>query len=253
MAFFAALFPYSQAIALFGLLTLLASFVLFAVLELLWPARVGAAGREGRMAVNFGLGFANMAVSAILPISSLSVATLAVSKGWGLFQMWPVNMFVAIALLLLAKSLLGYVIHWLFHNVEWLWPLHAVHHRDDAIDLSTSFRSHPLNHILVLLPNALLVLALGPEIWVVLITEAIMLFAVLFQHANLRLSNKTSELIERGFVSPRMHLVHHARDRENHDSNYGEFFSFWDHLFGTYRALPQETFAIGVEIGPKSA
>lgn len=251
MDFVAAFFPYDLSVAIFGLATLLGSFILIAVLELLRPARRGLTGREGRMTVNFGLGLLNMALSAALPISSLAMATLAQAQGWGLFHYWDAPWVLAVPALLLVKSLMGYGIHWSFHNIAWLWPLHAVHHRDDAVDLSTSFRSHPLNHLIVLMPNALLMLALGPDVWVVLVTEAILMFAVLFQHANFHIPDRLSDQLERWLVTPRMHLVHHARERHLHDSNYGETFAIWDRLFGTYRVPPQEDMQIGVEIPAK--
>ena len=35
-------------------------------------------------------------------------------------------------------------------------------------------------------------------------------------------------------VTPAMHRVHHSMLKSETDSNYGELFSFWDRLFGTY-------------------
>lgn len=252
MDIIASFFPYGQAVAIFGLASMLVSFGCFAALELLRPARRGVAGRDSRMTVNFGLGLVNTALSAILPISSLAMAILAVDQGWGLFQIWPVHWTIALPVLLLAKSLLGYALHRAFHEVSWLWPLHVVHHRDDAIDLSTTFRSHPVSHLIVLVPNALLSLVLGPAIWVALIAETILFVCALFQHANLQLSERTSNSLERWLVTPRMHLVHHARERHLHDGNYGEIFAFWDHLFGTYNTQPQGTMDIGVDAPAKS-
>ena len=37
-------------------------------------------------------------------------------------------------------------------------------------------------------------------------------------------------------VTPRFHLYHHSIDPAHHDRNFGIVFSFWDRLFGTYRA-----------------
>jgi sterol desaturase/sphingolipid hydroxylase (fatty acid hydroxylase superfamily) len=252
MEIFTTFFPYDATVTIFGLVSIIGSFVFFGLFELLRPARRGMAGRDRRMTVNFGLGIFNMALSAILPISSLAMAMLAASKDWGLFQIWPVDWFIALPVLLLAKSLMGYATHRAFHEISWLWPLHALHHRDDAVDLSTSFRSHPVAHLIVLLPHALLSFALGPEIWVVLIAEAILLSCALFHHANVQLPENINRRLESWLVTPRMHLVHHARERHLHDSNYGEIFSFWDHLFGTYRAHPDGVMEIGVEKPAKS-
>jgi sterol desaturase/sphingolipid hydroxylase (fatty acid hydroxylase superfamily) len=247
MNFANTLFPYGQAITVFGLASMLGSFIFLAIWEVLSPAGRTNGGRENRMRVNFGLGILNMTLSAILPLSSLAVAMLAEKNGWGVMQMVALDWYLAIPLLLLAKSLLGYGLHRSFHRYAWLWPLHAVHHRDDVIDLSTSFRSHPLAHVCLLVPNALLMLALGPDVWTALIVEAVLFFAFLFQHANIRLPDRISARLESWLVTPRMHLVHHARERRLHDSNYGEVFSIWDHLFGTYQRSPDGEFILGVE------
>jgi sterol desaturase/sphingolipid hydroxylase (fatty acid hydroxylase superfamily) len=251
MDFVSVLFPYNLSVALFALLTMFASFTVLALLEVTNPARRGVTGRPGRITQNFGLGIASIAVGSVLPLSSVTVATIASGQGWGLFQIWPVGWFISLPILLLAKSLLGYVVHWLFHNSPMLWPLHAVHHRDDAVDLSTSFRSHPMAYVMVLVPNALLILALGPDIWPTLIAETILFFAALFQHANVQLPDATSMRLERWLVTPRMHLLHHASERRYHDSNYGEIFSFWDHLFRTFQHQPSTPFTIGVEVSGK--
>jgi len=36
--------------------------------------------------------------------------------------------------------------------------------------------------------------------------------------------------------SPAIHRVHHSPRVEETNANYGQMFSFWDRLFGTYRA-----------------
>jgi len=43
-----------------------------------------------------------------------------------------------------------------------------------------------------------------------------------------------SNWIERVFVTPRYHHIHHSADAQLHDGNYGSLFSIWDRLFGTY-------------------
>lgn len=236
----------NDPVVLTGIGGFVASFGLIAVAELIWPARRGAAGSANRIVINFGLGLANTAMLLLIPLSSLAAAGLAIAWGWGLFQWISAPWWVALPALIFVRSLSGYVMHWLLHNVDLLWPLHAVHHRDDSIDLSTTFRAHPGNHLLSSAVNFAVVLALGPAILIAMLSDLVLLAAGLFHHANLRLPDQASARLERWLVTPRMHLVHHARERTLHDSNYGELFSVWDHLFGTYRASPAEKFAIGV-------
>ena len=38
------------------------------------------------------------------------------------------------------------------------------------------------------------------------------------------------------FVTPEIHRIHHSRNRADFDRNFGQLFSFWDRLFGSYRS-----------------
>ena len=51
-------------------------------------------------------------------------------------------------------------------------------------------------------------------------------------------------------VSPDMHKVHHHNMLPYTDSNYGNIFSIWDHLFGTYLKLDREKIVYGVDTFP---
>jgi sterol desaturase/sphingolipid hydroxylase (fatty acid hydroxylase superfamily) len=51
------------------------------------------------------------------------------------------------------------------------------------------------------------------------------------------------------FITPTLHRIHHSARQEETDSNYGAVFSFWDHLFGTYRdkAAELQAFRFGLD------
>jgi sterol desaturase/sphingolipid hydroxylase (fatty acid hydroxylase superfamily) len=40
--------------------------------------------------------------------------------------------------------------------------------------------------------------------------------------------------VEKLFVTPRMHFVHHSARKDYSNSNYGFVFSIWDKMFGTF-------------------
>jgi len=58
----------------------------------------------------------------------------------------------------------------------------------------------------------------------------------LFQHSNLRLPERFERFLSLIFVTPRLHHMHHLRDKSSQNSNYSTIFIFWDRLFGTYTA-----------------
>jgi sterol desaturase/sphingolipid hydroxylase (fatty acid hydroxylase superfamily) len=56
------------------------------------------------------------------------------------------------------------------------------------------------------------------------------------QHANIAYPAWVERPLRWLLVTPAMHRVHHLPEAPATDSNYGQCFSFWDRLFGTYRA-----------------
>lgn len=217
-----------------------------AALEVVKPARRRKADDNSRITQNFGLGIGNMLLATILPLSSVAAAALADARDWGLFNHVNAPWWLELATLCLLLSLLSYGVHRTFHHIDWLWPLHAVHHRDQAVDLSTTFRSHPVAFLILLTANFLFTLAAGTNPLLAAIADTLLMAGGLIEHSNVRLPDRWNNQIEKIFITPRMHLVHHAREREKHDSNFGTLFSIWDHLFGTYSMPSEQEFAIGV-------
>ncbi|HNK99441.1 MAG TPA: sterol desaturase family protein, partial [Chitinophagales bacterium] len=48
-------------------------------------------------------------------------------------------------------------------------------------------------------------------------------------------------------VSPNMHKVHHHYMQPYTDSNYGNIFSFWDRVFGTFKHLQPKQIVYGID------
>jgi sterol desaturase/sphingolipid hydroxylase (fatty acid hydroxylase superfamily) len=54
------------------------------------------------------------------------------------------------------------------------------------------------------------------------------------EHANIALPVWLDTFLSWFTTSPNMHKVHHSRDPQHTDSNYGNILSLWDRLFGTF-------------------
>ena len=76
------------------------------------------------------------------------------------------------------------------------------------------------------------------------------LVATQFTHANIKMSKRVDKLISYVFISPDMHKIHHHYKLPYTDSNYGNIFSIWDRLFGTYMYMNREDIVYGVETFP---
>ena len=52
------------------------------------------------------------------------------------------SILIIIGLMLL--DLIGaWLIHWIEHNVKWMWKFHIIHHTDKEVDVTTGLRHHP--------------------------------------------------------------------------------------------------------------
>jgi sterol desaturase/sphingolipid hydroxylase (fatty acid hydroxylase superfamily) len=61
-------------------------------------------------------------------------------------------------------------------------------------------------------------------------------------HANVRVPTGVDRLLRLLLVTPNMHSLHHSAMHSETDSNYGDVFTFWDRLFGTYREVSDQRY-----------
>jgi sterol desaturase/sphingolipid hydroxylase (fatty acid hydroxylase superfamily) len=73
-----------------------------------------------------------------------------------------------------------------------------------------------------------------------------------FNHANIPLPKTVDKLLSYFIISPDMHKVHHHYQLPYTDSNYGNIFSVWDRLFGTYLYLDRTKIVYGVDTHMKT-
>ena len=143
----------------------------------------------------------------------------------------------------LAMDLLLYCLHKASHRIDCLWMLHKVHHNDPYLNVTTAFRLHFLEIILITAMKAVLVMVLGIEKTYLLANELVITFFIMLHHSNIILL--AEELLGWIIITPYLHRVHHSTLRHEHDRNYGAVLSLWDRLFGTLAELkPKE---IGVK------
>lgn len=81
----------------------------------------------------------------------------------------------------------------------------------------------------------------------VFLYQTLSVIATQFNHANIVLPKKLDVLLSYFIVSPDMHKVHHHYVLPYTDSNYGNIFSVWDRLFGTFMTLEREEIIYGID------
>jgi sterol desaturase/sphingolipid hydroxylase (fatty acid hydroxylase superfamily) len=169
-------------------------------------------------------------------------------NNFGIIHLADHSIIINIILGLLVLDLIGaYLPHLVQHKVKLLWYIHIVHHTDHKVDTTTANRHHPFESVVRFLFTFIGIFVSGAPIGLVLMYQSISVIASQFNHANIQISNKVDKLISYIIVSPNMHKVHHHFELPYTDSNYGNIFSIWDRLFGTYMELNKDKIVYGVD------
>lgn len=199
--------------------------------------------------INFFLTFTTILINFCLAFILLQTADWTVKHNFGILH-WiakvPIALYTLIGLLLL--DLIGaYLVHLIEHKTKILWRFHLIHHTDTWIDTTSANRHHPGESVIRFVFTTLGVLIVGAPMWMVFLYQTLSVVATQFNHANIVLPKKIDVLLSYFIVSPDMHKVHHHYTLPYTDSNYGNIFSVWDRLFGTFMTLPREEIKYGID------
>jgi sterol desaturase/sphingolipid hydroxylase (fatty acid hydroxylase superfamily) len=228
-----------------------AIFALMAAWEFLTPRRPQTVGRGVRWPNNLAIVAIDIVLVRIMfPTAAVGLALLAEARVWGLFNVLGLPSWIGIPLALALLDLAIYLQHVLFHAVPALWRLHRMHHADLEFDVTTGVRFHPIEILLSMLIKLGVVAAVGTPAVGVLVFEVLLNATSMFNHGNVRIPSAVERILRWIVVTPEMHRVHHSIDPHETNSNFGFNLSWWDRLFGTYRAQPaagHEAMTIGIE------
>jgi len=179
---------------------------------------------------NFGLGFSYQGVEVVLHFLFLG----ALMHGLYQFRFYdmPLNP-LTLVLGFVALEFLYYWYHRANHRIRYLWCSHVVHHSSEGMNLSTATRqsmTYAISGGVIFFFSPLIFIGFPPE--VVMSMYALDLFYQYFVHTQA--VGKLHPWIEYIFVTPSHHRVHHARNPEYIDKNYGGVTIIFDRLFGTF-------------------
>lgn len=136
--------------------------------------------------------------------------------------------------------------HRLSHNVRWLWLMHAVHHSDAQVDVTTNLRQHPLHIVFTQSWKLAACAAIGVPPWVYLAHEILTLAFAYLHHAAIRWPRWLDPALSWLVITPRMHWNHHSPEPARTNSNYGVVLSCWDRAFATLTAPATESVEFGL-------
>lgn len=147
----------------------------------------------------------------------------------------------------LVTDLASYALHRVSHGVRPLWLLHVVHHSDPHLDVTTGLRFHPLDMACYVAIVVATLTPLGLPLWVEGLRALALNPLAMAQHANVVWPTWIERRAGWLLVTPAMHRVHHDVGAPGIEGNFGQVFSFWDRLFGTYvTPAPPDPPRIGV-------
>lgn len=135
----------------------------------------------------------------------------------------------------LTYELVVFALHVMSHKVPLFWRLHSIHHSDPQVDVSTSFRHHPFESLISVIPMMAVAIYVGFPLEAVLTYRLLDLIQKILTHANIKIPDGLEATVGRLFVTPRFHRGHHFADKRHTDSNYGAVFPWFDFLFNTYQ------------------
>lgn len=199
--------------------------------------------------INLFFTFTTIIVNFVLAFILLQASDFAVKNNFGILE-WlpnlPLWLYALIGLLLL--DLIGaYLAHLVQHKTKWMWRFHLIHHTDTWIDTTTANRHHPGESVIRFVFTVAAVLFSGAPMWLVFLYQSLSVVFSQFNHANISLPEKLDYFISYFIVSPNMHKVHHHYVLPYTDSNYGNIFSIWDRIFGTFTILKKDEIIYGVD------
>ena len=167
---------------------------------------------------------------------------------FGMFSYLGIDGITRFIITILILDLVGaYFAHLFQHKISFLWPIHAVHHSDESVDTTTANRHHPIESFVRFFFTLIAIFISESSIAMVFLYQSLSVAFSQFNHANINISEKVDYLISLVFVSPNMHKVHHHYKMPYTDSNYGNIFSLWDRLFGTYMNLDLKKIRYGID------
>lgn len=199
--------------------------------------------------INLFFTFTTILINFSLAFILFKSAEWVTNNRFGILYWFSVNnLWIQAIIGLMLMDLIGaYTAHYVQHKTKSLWRFHLIHHTDTWIDTTSANRHHPGESVIRFVFTTLAILIVGAPVWLFFMYQSLSVFLSQFNHANMQMSKSLDKFISYIIVSPDMHKIHHHYKLPYTDSNYGNIFSIWDRLFGTFMNMPREEIIYGVD------
>lgn len=212
-------------------LPLIAAMALIMFIELVLPLH-RRAPQARRLRVNLMFTVLTLGLYFVLGTALMALLAYSHARGWGMVSL-PAG-WLSILVTVLVLDFATWFAHWAMHRVPILWRVHLVHHSDVLVDVTTSYRQHPLEGLWRISIIAIAALVVGATPVAYVIYRSLSAINAVLEHANLRVPLWVDRWICPIWVTPNFHKLHHSKEQSETDTNYGNLFSFFDRGFGTF-------------------
>ncbi|MEO7801961.1 MAG: sterol desaturase family protein [Ginsengibacter sp.] len=222
-------------------------FALQFVAEHLYPQKRGINNwRNERF--NLAIGVLNIALTFIPAAFFVQGIGFLQQHKLGLLHQFNLPLWLLVCITIFVMDFWMYVWHRANHEISFLWRFHRFHHKDTKMNTTTALRFHTAELLLSYPGKGLICFIFGISYLPLVIYEILFFTAVVIHHSNIHITKKQDALYRILFASPLMHRIHHSQRIEETDSNFGGLFSFWDKLFGSWKANAKNDIVFGLPV-----
>ena len=214
--------------------SILAVMALVAALETLLPFVRKSDWRRRHRLPNLALVALTLSLNFALQAGALLLTAWLGGRGVGLLAGVALPPLAMLLLGIIALDASTYACHRLLHRLTPLWSVHRVHHSDPLVDVTTTFRQHPIEGLWRFLFILTPAVALGVPVEAVATYRVLSALVGLAEHMNVKLWEPLDGALSLLVCTPNMHKLHHSRQPAETDSNYGNIFSLFDRVFATF-------------------
>ncbi|MFT7121102.1 MAG: sterol desaturase/sphingolipid hydroxylase (fatty acid hydroxylase superfamily) [Neolewinella sp.] len=229
-------------------LILVGGITFFWLIESAVPLFSNNYGKWKHAGINLFFTATTILVNFVMAFMLVWTSDWVVANNFGLLQIVALPLWAMLVFGLPILDLVGaYAAHWTEHRIPVLWRFHLIHHTDQHIDTTSANRHHPGESVIRFVFTIAAVLIVGAPIWLVFLYQSLSVVLSQFNHANIVVPKWIDKSLGLVFVTPDMHRVHHHYRMPYTDTNFGNIFSFWDKVFGTYAQVDNSKLVYGVD------
>jgi sterol desaturase/sphingolipid hydroxylase (fatty acid hydroxylase superfamily) len=205
-------------------------------------------GKTSHDIQNALLSLLSFVTNGALGLVVLAAVTYTADHQLGLLNQLALPPLVAIPAGMLLYDLGSYALHNIQHHVPFLWRFHRVHHSDPHLNATSSLRFHPLEVVLTqMLFPSLWIPIVGMSMASFIVYGTVALVLLIPQHSNVRFPGWFERYGRLIFSTPGWHKIHHSNETRLTNSHYGDVFSVWDRLFGTWSRVQPDEITYGLD------